>query len=151
LQTLSVAKEATKRAEIVADEVRQLLGALSRRLRAESASIELSSSENLVLRRLHEHGPSTTAALARAEYVKPQSMGATLAALEEEGLVARTVDETDARCRTVTLTEAGRLRLMDGRQARQNWLARAVHEKLDADEQRSLLASLELLRRVIGP
>jgi DNA-binding MarR family transcriptional regulator len=146
-----VAKEATKRAEIVADEVRQLLGALSRRLRAESAAFALSASETSVLRRLHEHGPSTTAALARAEYVKPQSMGATLAALEGDGLVARTADETDARCRTVTLTDAGRRALMDGRQARQNWLARNVHEKLDADEQRAVLASLELLRRVIGP
>src|ERR1700744_2599296 len=78
LQTPPMGREGTKRAELVADEVRQLFGALSRRLRAESAELELSSSEVIVLRRLHEHGPSTTAALARAEYVKPQSMGATL-------------------------------------------------------------------------
>jgi DNA-binding MarR family transcriptional regulator len=144
-----MAREATKRAEALADEVRQVLGLLSRRLRAESADYELSYSELVALRRLHESGPSTTAALARAEVVRPQSMGATLAALEEGGFVERTADETDARCRTVSLTERGHRALMEGRAARQNWLARAIHEELDADEQRLILASLALLRRVV--
>jgi DNA-binding MarR family transcriptional regulator len=145
-----MAREATKRSEVVADELRQVFGALSRRLRAESAEYELSYSEVVALRRLHEHGPSTTAALARAEMVKPQSMGATLASLEEGGFVARTTDATDARRRTVTLTERGRRALVEGRAARQSWLARAVSEHLDADEQRLVLATLALVRRVVG-
>jgi DNA-binding MarR family transcriptional regulator len=143
-----VARETTKRSEVVADELRHVIGALTRRLRAESAGHQLSPSELAVLRRLQE-GPSTTAALARAELVKPQSMGATLAALEEEGFVARTADATDGRCRNVSITAEGRRVLAEGRAARQNWLARAIAEKLDGEQQRALLAALELLRRVV--
>jgi DNA-binding MarR family transcriptional regulator len=142
-------RDATKRCEAVADEVRQVVGTLMRRLRAESAAHDLSLSEQSVLKRLQELGPSTTAALARAELVKPQSMGGTLSALEEEGLVVRTVDSTDARCRTVSVTDRGKEVLLEGRAARQNWLARAIGEKLDADEQRVLAHALELLRRVV--
>jgi len=131
-----MARDTTKRSELVADELRQVLGALTRRLRAESATHQISLSEQTVLRRLHELGPSTTAALARAELVKPQSMGATLA--------------TDARCRNVSITPEGRRILAEGRAARQNWLALAIAEKLDGEQQRTLLAALDLLRRVVG-
>jgi DNA-binding MarR family transcriptional regulator len=145
-----MAREATKRSELAADQLRQVLGALTRRLRVESAAHQLSLSEQTVLRRLHEHGPSTTAALARAEMVKPQSMGATLATLEEGGFVARSVDATDARCRNVSITPVGRRILAEGRAARQNWLAQAIAEKLDGEQQRTLLEALDLLREVVG-
>jgi DNA-binding MarR family transcriptional regulator len=131
--------------------VRQVLGALTRRLRAESVGDGLSHSEHAVLRRLYELGPTTTAALARAELVKPQSMGKTLAGLEEEGFVARALDETDGRCRNVSMTAKGKRVLLAGRAARQNWLARAIGEKLGVQEQRDLQAALELLRRVVEP
>jgi DNA-binding MarR family transcriptional regulator len=144
-----VAREATKRSAIVADEVRQILGALTRRLRAESADHELSGSEQSVMRRLIELGPSTTAALARAELVKPQSMGTTLAALEEGGYVKRTADATDGRRRNVTITEKGRRVLTEARAARQHWLALAIDQELDAEEQRTLLQAVELLRRIV--
>jgi DNA-binding MarR family transcriptional regulator len=140
----------TRRSELAADELRQVIGALTRRLRAESAGHQLSPSELAVLRRLQELGPSTTAALARAELVKPQSMGATLAALEEGGFVERTPDASDARCRNVSITAEGQRILAEGRAARQNWLARAIAEKLDGEQQRTLLAALELLRKVVG-
>jgi DNA-binding MarR family transcriptional regulator len=145
-----MAKEVTKRAELAADKLRQLIGALTRRLRVESAEHELSQSEHAVLKRLQELGPATTAALARTELVKPQSMGGTLAALEEGGFVTRAVDETDARCRTVSITEKGKRTFSDGRAVRQNWLARSIAEKLDGDEQRALLEALELVERVVA-
>jgi DNA-binding MarR family transcriptional regulator len=151
MHTGLMAREVTKRAEVAADQLRQVLGALTRRLRAESAAHELSQSEHAVIKRLQELGPSTTAALARAELVKPQSMGGTLAALEEGGFVVRKVDETDARCRTVSVTEKGKRVLLEGRTARQSWLARAIAEKLDGDEQRALLDALDLLRKVVAP
>jgi DNA-binding MarR family transcriptional regulator len=144
-----VGREVPKRSELVADELRQVVGAFMRRLRTESAAHELSQSEQVVMRRLHELGPLTTADLARAEMVKPQSMGATLAGLEEGGLVVRTTDPTDARCRRVSLTDRGKRVLAESRAARQNWLARAIEETLDTDEQRALFAATELLRRVV--
>ena len=146
------AREGSKRSELAADELRQLVGALRRRLRAESAGapeLALSSAETSVLRRLQEGGPATTAALARAEFVKPQSMGSILASLEEAGFVVRTADAEDARCRNTALTAEGRRVLAQGRAARQSWLARAIDRELDADEQRTLLAGLALLRRIV--
>jgi DNA-binding MarR family transcriptional regulator len=145
-----MSREVTKRAAAVADELRQVVSALVRRLRAESAVSDLSHSEHSVLRRLHDFGPSTTAALARNELVRPQSMGATLSALEEQGFIVRRPDASDARCLTVSITERGVHVLAEGRAARQNWLARRVAEELDADEQRALLDALALVRRVTG-
>ena len=63
----------------------QAVGRLLRRVRAAAASHELSLTESSVMARLSREGPATTADLARAESVKPQSMGATIAALEERG------------------------------------------------------------------
>ncbi len=146
----SVARETTKRSEIVADELRQVIGALTRRLRAETAGHPLSPSEQAVLRRLQEIGPSTTAALARAEMIKPQSMGTTLASLEEAGFVARSADAKDGRCLNVSITAEGEQILAEGRAARQNWLARAINEKLDGEQQRTLLIAIELLRQLVG-
>jgi DNA-binding MarR family transcriptional regulator len=144
-----VGREAPKRSQEVADELRQVLGALMRRLRAESAEHELSLSEITVLRRLQDGGPATTAALARAELVKPQSMGAILQALEEREFVVRVADASDARCRKVSLTARGKQVLAEGRAARRNWLAQAIAENLDGDEQRALASSIDLLRRVL--
>ena len=55
-------------------------GLLVRRIRAAAASEELSWTESLVMARLAKDGPATTAVLARAEGMKPQSMGTTVAA-----------------------------------------------------------------------
>jgi DNA-binding MarR family transcriptional regulator len=61
-----------------------------------------------VLARLHRAGPLTVADLARVEHITSQSMGTTVASLEDEGLVARTVDPNDARRWNASLTEAGK-------------------------------------------
>jgi DNA-binding MarR family transcriptional regulator len=60
---------------------------LQRRARTASASHELSWTESAVMARLAKDGPATTADLARAEGMKPQSMGTTIAALEGMGMV----------------------------------------------------------------
>jgi DNA-binding MarR family transcriptional regulator len=134
----------------VASELRQVASDLIRRLRAESAVQALSMSQTAVLVRLHKSGPSTVADLARAEHVKPQSMGATVASLEEEGLVVRKVDANDARRWNASLTEAGKHVLLRGRAARQAWLSRAIEERLDEGELRRLAEAVALLRKVVG-
>ena len=67
------------------------IGLLVRRVRSAAAtsSNELSMTESLVLGRLEKEGPATTAELARAESMRPQSMGTVVAALEELGLIER--------------------------------------------------------------
>jgi len=137
-------------AEEAAEELRSVAGALIRRLRAESGEPLYARPLVSVLRRLDSDGPMTTADLARAEFMTPQSMGASVAELEEHGLVARTDDPSDGRRKLVSLTREGGRTLAEARARRRTWLARAIEAELDLPEQRRLLAALELLRRVTG-
>ncbi len=136
------------RAEHAAEQLRLVVGAIVRRVRAESTGQGLSWPQMSVLRRLEDGGEMTTADLARANHVTPQSMGSLVAELEAAGMVARSDDRTDGRRRLVSMTRAGSRVLADGRAARQSWLARAIDKELDGDEQRSLLTALELLQRI---
>jgi DNA-binding MarR family transcriptional regulator len=122
-------------------------GQLMRRLRAESNNQELSWSQMAVLIRLEEGGPSSIADIARAELVKPQSMGATLSVLEEEGLVERRPHPTDGRQVLFALTAAGVEARRRVRAAKRTWLAGAV-ATLTEDEQRDLLVAAAVIRRL---
>jgi DNA-binding MarR family transcriptional regulator len=153
-ETAARAEKATgdrqRRSEALAIDLREVAGALVRRLRAESAGQALSMSQAGVLARLEKSGPRAVADLARMEHVTPQSMGTTVASLEAEGLVARTVDRSDARRWNASLTAAGRRVLLEGRSARQAWLSRAIEERLVDGEQRRLADGVALLRKVLG-
>ena len=135
-------------AEQAAEELRSVAGALMRRLRAESGEPLYARPLVSVLRRLDSDGPMTTADLARAEFMTPQSMGASVAELEEHDLVARTDDPSDGRRKLVSLTREGSRALAEARARRQTWLVQAIETELDLPEQRRLLSTLELLRRV---
>jgi len=139
-----------KRPELLANELRELAGELSRRLRAASAGQVLSMTQTSVLARLLKDGPATIADLARAEHVKPQSMGVTVASLEDEGLVERTADPADARRWNASLTDKGKQHFLAGRAARQAWLSQAIAERLDEAEQRQLLEATALLKKVLA-
>ncbi|MGA7852091.1 MAG: MarR family transcriptional regulator [Candidatus Acidiferrales bacterium] len=140
---------ATKNDEHAATELALALGILVRRLRSEvpSESHELSWAQMAVMRRLDNDGPATTADLARAEGVKPQSMGAIIAALEENGIVERKPHPTDGRQMNIALTAKGATVRKDARVAKRAWLAEAI-AKLDAREQKSLPAVTELIKRL---
>jgi DNA-binding MarR family transcriptional regulator len=139
-----------RRCEALASELREVASALVRRLRAESSEQALSMSQMEVLVRLHRSGPSTVADLARVERITSQSMGTTVASLEDQGFVARAVDPNDARRWNASLTEAGKRVLLEGRAARQAWLSRALEERLVDGEQRRLGDSIGLLRKLLA-
>ena len=130
-----------------AAELRNVLGRLVRRLRAENT---FPLSHGTVLARLESEGPQTTSALAAAERVRPQSMAQTLAELEAAGLIARRPDPADRRRVHIELTERGRERVLEERGRREDWLADAIATELTTDEQRTLLAAVPLLRRLSG-
>ena len=96
-----------KTLEVAVIDFTQAIGLLVRRVRAAAASHELSLTEAAVMARLARDGPATTADLARAEGMKPQSMGATIAALEERGMVERKPHPTDGRQVNIELTAKG--------------------------------------------
>ena len=93
--------------EIAVLDLMQTIGLLVRRVRAAAASQELSLTEYAVMARLAREGPATTADLARGEGMKPQSMGTTIAALEEMGMVERKPHPTDGRQVNIELTAKG--------------------------------------------
>lgn len=124
-------------------------GLLLRRLRAEGNPDELSWSQSAALGRLARGGPTTTADLARAEGIKPQSMGATMAALDREGLVARSLHPSDARQVLYDLTERGRDTRARQRLIKRAWLAAAMAD-LDAEEQAALSVALKTIRKLAG-
>lgn len=68
---------------------------------------QVTASQTAALGRLLRHGESTVADLARAEGVRPQSMGATVQALVDLGLVERRPDPADGRRALVRATDGG--------------------------------------------
>lgn len=136
--------------EAAVAELIRAIGRLVRRLRADTNPGELSLSQAGALARLDENGWMTTADLARAEHVKPQSMGATLAALEQEGLVQRRPHPTDGRQVLFGLTDEGRATRRRRALLKREWLSAAV-AKLDPEERRALFAAVPLIERLGEP
>ena len=126
----------------------QTIGLLVRRVRAAAASHELSLTEAAVMARLAKHGPATTADLARAESMKPQSMGATIAALEELGMVERKPHPTDGRQVNIELTAKGAAVRKSAKDAKRMWLAQAIAQ-LDEQERDTLFAAGKIIKRLV--
>jgi DNA-binding MarR family transcriptional regulator len=121
---------------------------LLRRLRQLRAEGELTLPESAALARLDRGGPTTAGALARLEQISPQSMGATLAGLEELGLVERSPDPGDGRRILLSLTEAGQRMLRDRRNARVQRLASALADGFTGAEVDHLMVAAPLLERL---
>jgi DNA-binding MarR family transcriptional regulator len=128
-----------------ASELRIVLGQLVRRLRSEYSFPIAQAS---VLSRLDREGAQTTSALAAAERIRPQSMAQTLLELENDGLISRRPDQNDRRRVLIELTGPGRERLREDRRRREGWLAESIATTLSAEEQRTLIDALPLLRRL---
>ncbi len=128
--------------------LRANVGLLLRRLRQVHGEGELTLPESSALVRLERGGPATPSALARLEQISPQSMGATLAALESRGLVERRSDPADGRRSVMSVTEAGRQVLGDRRNARTEQLARALSAGFTRPELEQLMAVAPLLERL---
>jgi DNA-binding MarR family transcriptional regulator len=129
------------------DELALAIGQVVRRLRAEVNPGELTLSQASALGRLDRAGWLTTADLARAESVKPQSMSATLTSLEQEDLVERRPDPVDGRQVLFGLTPAGVEARRKRGIAKREWLLAAI-ARLDPDEQRTLVAATALIKRL---
>jgi DNA-binding MarR family transcriptional regulator len=123
------------------------IGQLVRRLRSEANPGELTWSQIATLARLDQAGSMTTADLARSEFVKPQSMGTTLADLEQAGLVQRRPHPTDGRQVLFGLTAEGTAARRQRSIAKREWLLAAM-AKLDPAEQQTLISAAALIKRL---
>ena len=133
----------------LATELRATFGKLKRRLREQASVGDLTPSQISVLLCLEREGPATTSNLARLEAMRPQSMGAVIAALEAAGMVIGAPDPTDGRQTILSLTEACRRWVEEKRAARQDWLTRTIQARLSAAEQDRLMEAVELIRRLV--
>lgn len=136
--------------EQLAPHLTAVIGRLLRRLRTTSSDSLLTPTQRAVLSRLDREGPATTAALARAEYVRPQSMRLTLGALEAQGLVERAPDPADGRKSVMSITDTGLAVLAAVRAAKNDWLAEAIAAELDGEERRTVAEAADLLDRLVG-
>ena len=136
-----------KNVDLAVMDLAQTIGLLVRRARAAAGSDELSWTETAVLKRLAREGAATTADLARAEGVKPQSMGATVAALEERGLVERRAHATDGRQVMITLTAKGAAEHKSSSDAKRTWFAQAS-DRLDDQDRETLFAAGKIMKRL---
>ena len=132
----------------VAAALRVSIGLLLRRLRQVQVEGELTLPESSALVRLDRGGPATPGELAKLEQISPQSMGATLAALEARGLVERRPDPRDGRRVVLSVTKAGRDVLLDQRNTRARQLAQALSAGFTPAELRQLMAAAPLLERL---
>ncbi len=124
------------------------VGLFKRRLRQLPAPGELSLPESSALRKLERGGPATVTALAKAEQISAQSMGATLSTLEHRGLVKRQSDPADGRRAVMSITESGLSALSDKRNARIAQLARALADGFTPGEMGQLMAAAPLIERL---
>jgi len=130
----------------LASDLRVVIGQLVRRLRAERRGLSLS--QVTVLGLLDRAGSASISDLAAADRVRPQSMAATVAAMQAAGLIARGADAADRRRVLITLTAAGRAALADDRARRVGWLVAAIERDLAPRERRDLARAVALLRRL---
>jgi DNA-binding MarR family transcriptional regulator len=136
--------------EATVAELTAAVGQLLRRLRSQANPNELNLSQLSALARLDQNGAMTTADLARADAMKPQSMGAILASLEQEGLVQRQPHPTDGRQILFALTDEGAEMRRQRGIAKREWLLTAM-AKLEPDELKTLLDAIPLIKRLAEP
>jgi DNA-binding MarR family transcriptional regulator len=132
----------------LAGDLRVVISQLRRRLREQASFGDMTWSQTSVLSRLDREGPATVTSLARAEGMRPQSMGATVSALQAAGLVSGSPDPRDGRQTILSLTGACQEWIRAGRAAKEDWLFRAIQSKLSPEEQVELARAVEVLKRL---
>lgn len=125
----------------------QSIGLLVRRVRAAAATQDLSWTETSVMARLAKAGPATTADLARAQGMRPQSMRTILESLEQMGMIERTPHATDGRQVNIELTPQGAAAQKSAGDAKRSWLAQSI-TRLEPQEREALFAASSIMKRL---
>jgi DNA-binding MarR family transcriptional regulator len=132
-----------------AREFRVVFSRLRRRMRESYDPADLTPSQTSVLSRLDKDGEASVSDMAVAERVRHQSVTATVATLEERGLVGRRPDPGDGRRQLIFATDSGHAFLEDRRRASEGWLTRALEDQCTEAERQTLLEATALLERIV--
>ncbi|MFI6350075.1 MarR family winged helix-turn-helix transcriptional regulator [Streptomyces sp. NPDC050560] len=142
---------ASESAVRAARELRIVFSRLRRRLKETYDTEGFTPSQTSAVSRLNRQGPMSASDLAAAEGVRPQSIAATLAVLDERGMITRSPDPGDRRRQLVALSAAGAAFLTDRRRLGEEWLATALEEKCTEAERATVIEAMALVERLIGP
>lgn len=129
--------------------LRVLIGQMRRKLRGQARPGDFSNSQLAVLGGLVRDGPATVTTLARAEGMRPQSMGAIVATLQSAGFIKSAPHPTDGRQVLLSVTPKCRAWIKARRAAREDWLFRTIRTRLSPAEQERLAKAVELLQRIV--
>jgi DNA-binding MarR family transcriptional regulator len=110
---------------------------------------DLTAGRASALATISKHGPLTVGELAEREHVSSPMITKIAKALEEMGLVSRTVADHDRRVTQLALTPEGARRLERNRTRKNAWLAKRLRS-LDPEERDALEAVLPVLERVVS-
>ncbi|MEU8634252.1 MarR family transcriptional regulator [Amycolatopsis sp. NPDC048633] len=145
-----VASQVSADAELaeLAYRVREGVGRLNWRMRAERDPNGPGPAVLAVLSRLYRAGTHTPTELAEAERLQPQSLTRILAWVTERELVTRAPDPEDGRRSLVSITPAGLSVLREYSVRRERWLAGAIETTLSPTERQLLKLASELMLRV---
>lgn len=146
---MSAHPELSASAVLASREVRAVIGRLRRRVRAAGGTGDLTLVQASVLARLMDNEGLTVTDLATVEGMRHQSMAPVVAALAGLGLVERQRDPADGRRLLIVLTDEGRRRAEEGRQARGEWLAAELQNRCTEDERQTVIAAMAVLGRLV--
>ncbi|MXP57330.1 MarR family winged helix-turn-helix transcriptional regulator [Pantoea sp. Taur] len=128
--------------------LRSVNGKLARRLRESAPPGDLTWPQVSVLGYLVRDGAMTVTELAGLEGVRSQSMGATVASLQEQRLVKGEADPLDGRKTRYLPTESCLRLIAANRAQRDDWLLQSMATTLNSAEQKILMAAIPLLQRI---
>jgi DNA-binding MarR family transcriptional regulator len=134
----------------LATDLRIALGDLQRKLREQSQHADFTHSQRNVILRLDRDGPTTVTALANAEGVRQQSMGATVATLQTAGMIDGAPNPADGRQTILSLSPKCREMLRSMRSAKEDWLVRSIEKNFKPADLEDLLTAVEVLRRLVN-
>jgi len=124
------------------------IGLCLRRLRQMTVDGGLRLPEASALKRLDRSGPTSVTELAKAEQISVQSMGTTLGALQERGLVERHPHPSDRRRSVLSITKPGTRLLSDKHHGRAEQLAKVLAAGFTPSELRQLMIAAPLIERL---
>ncbi len=128
--------------------VREGVGRLNWRMRAERDPNGPGPAVLAVLSRLYRAGTHSPTELAESERLQPQSLTRVLAWLTDRELITRTPDPADGRRSLIDITDGGRAVLREYSAQRERWLAEALTTELSETERQLLRLASDLLIRL---
>jgi DNA-binding MarR family transcriptional regulator len=134
----------------VAGVLRTVMTRLIKLLRRETKDeAQLSLTERSTMGLLYQHGELLPSDIARMEKVTTQSMSQIVNHLFEVGFIHKNSSAEDKRKVLLSLTPAGRVSVEERRHNKEEWLAKALHERAKPEERELVMKALVVLEKLM--